>query len=1041
MLALLASAIARAVQAQRIDVQPAAGARVETRPGKVVTVSMRVSNNSTSSVRFEPSVVLPKGWRAFKKESSFELSAGASDIRLISFSLPAETPPGRYEVRYGVKDAADPTITAQALVSVVVTFVQQLELRLLELPRYVVAGDRYAAFFLVTNKGNAASGIRLLPRSSSNFPVQVDSSRVQLRPNETRQMRVVVQTDPEATQKVQDVLEIIAKSDRDSLVTARASGSVEVVPKVTGTEDRFFEFPLEVRLRAAGERTTRGAQVEIMGSGALGEGRRDRLDVLLRTPDIQQRSILGQRDEYRVSYQSDGYELYAGDKNYSLTPLTEFNRYAFGAGGKATFSRVTLGGFYNETRFLVPIQKERGGFLSYQLGERTELGLNYLRKIDQDESDIVTLRGLLRPLENSEVELEYGRGYRGSVVDKAYAARVEGREQWIAYEARYVWAGPKYGGYYRDVEFKTLNLNVMPWGNLRLEAYYRDEERNLKRDTTLFFSPRERYYQVGVGYSDLFAVYYRVNHQDDLSPIPKYRRDEEMAQVRLGYNFPFLGLIANADVGTTRDTLVGKKYPFQRYTLFTSFRPTASSSIGLSVEYSKDQNIFTDEIQKRLSGGLSAWLMLGATTQFTLSAYGNRMPDSIKQTYYLVDVALEHTFPFGHKLALRGRQSEFTPSVTPKDVAYLLEYSIPINVPLSRITAIGQLRGRVVDAEAGTGLQNVLIYAGGGTAVTDREGEFFFPSLKPENCYVQIDMSSIGLNRVPSQPMPREITIKGGEEARLDLGVIRGAAISGTVLIYGTKDTVLADTSRAPLVELGGHPNVVLELANPVESHRRISDNRGRFSFTGIRPGRWTLRVIEGNLPVNHNFERESLDLEVSPGGTQQVTLKILPRRRRIQILQEGKLLVETKPTPEKKPAIRQPAASAFRERRDSLLSYDAALRIYESGKYQKAIEALQELLRRGIDRDLQDNCRLWIGVSYFNLKRFDRAASKFKQVIGWRGTDKKADALFMLGQTYEQLGNRQQAKTMFEALLKEFPSGELAPVARRKLERLGSMK
>jgi TolA-binding protein len=243
------------------------------------------------------------------------------------------------------------------------------------------------------------------------------------------------------------------------------------------------------------------------------------------------------------------------------------------------------------------------------------------------------------------------------------------------------------------------------------------------------------------------------------------------------------------------------------------------------------------------------------------------------------------------------------------------------------------------------------------------------------------------------------------------------------------------------LVELGGHPNVVLELANPVESHRRISDYRGRFSFTGIRPGRWTLRVIEGNLPVNHNFERESLDLEVSPGGTQQVTLKILPRRKRIQILQEGKLLVETKPTPEKKPAIRQPAASAFRERRDSLLSYDAALRIYESGKYQKAIEALQELLRRGIDRDLQDNCLLWIGVSYFNLKRFDRAASKFKQVIGWRGTDKKADALFMLGQTYEQLGNRQQAKTMFEALLKEFPSGELAPVARRKLERLGSMK
>jgi cell division septation protein DedD len=150
--------------------------------------------------------------------------------------------------------------------------------------------------------------------------------------------------------------------------------------------------------------------------------------------------------------------------------------------------------------------------------------------------------------------------------------------------------------------------------------------------------------------------------------------------------------------------------------------------------------------------------------------------------------------------------------------------------------------------------------------------------------------------------MPREITIKGGEEARLDLGVIRGAAISGTVLIYGTKDTVLADTSRAPLVELGGHPNVVLELANPVESHRRISDNRGRFSFTGIRPGRWTLEVVDGNLPTNAYFEKDKFELELKPGGAQQVELKVLPRKRRIQIVQAGKVLEETKPGERKKP-------------------------------------------------------------------------------------------------------------------------------------------
>jgi TolA-binding protein len=145
--------------------------------------------------------------------------------------------------------------------------------------------------------------------------------------------------------------------------------------------------------------------------------------------------------------------------------------------------------------------------------------------------------------------------------------------------------------------------------------------------------------------------------------------------------------------------------------------------------------------------------------------------------------------------------------------------------------------------------------------------------------------------------------------------------------------------------------------------------------------------------------------------------------------------------TPPQKVQVSRSAGSGPTDRPTPSISYDAALQVYESGKYQQAIRAFQDLVRQGIDRDLEDNCRLWIGVSYFNLRRFDRAAAAFKQVVGWRGSDKRGDALFMLGQTYEQVGDRRQAKTAFEALLKEFPTSELVPAARRKLEVLGSTK
>ena len=902
---LVLSVKAKAFQETRFEVTPAASGRAETLPGKILTVSFKVSNNSPSPLRLEPTTVLPAGWRAFRKESPLDLGAGGVDIRLVSFSIPAETPAGQYQVRYIVKDAAPPNAAREAAITVIVSPVRQLELKTLESPRYILAGERYTSVFLLSNKGNVSGRIQVKARSSGGFSVRLDSNLVNLQPGESRQLTAGVQTDAAIIQRMQDVLELVAVRLDDPQATARATSSVEVIPRVSGVEERFFQFPLQVNVRAAGENAARGGQVEIAGTGSLGEGRRDRLDLLIRTPDIQPRSILGERDEYRIEYKSEAFEAFAGDKNYALTPLTEFNRYAFGAGGRATLSRFTIGGFYNETRFLLPLQKEQAGWLGYRVAEGSELGLNYMRKLDSTKSHILTLRSLVQPFRNAQIDLEYGRSSANRYNDRAYAARVTGRERWITYEARYVWAGSKYAGYYRDLNFQTVNLTLMPWSDFRVEGYFRDEERNLQRDTSLFVAPRDRYYQVGAGYSDLLAVYYRVNEQTDLLPNPKYSRRDEGVQVRTGHNFADFGFVANADLGAVQDELLAKKYPFQRYTVSTSLRPSTWQSYSVSLEYSKEQNIYTDEKLTRISGSLGASVLLGARTQLLFTAYGSRTPDSIKQTYYLMDVTLEHTLPWGHKITLRGRQSEFTPSFNGKDAAYLFEYSIPIGIPLARISTSGELRGEVMDIETKRGLPNVLVYANGVTAVTDRDGAFIFPSLRPDKYYIQLDMASVGLHRVSSQPMPREIAIQGGEAARVDIGVVRAATVSGTVLIYGAKDSLQVDTTSSPLVELGGHPNVVLELSNAVEAQRRITDTRGRFSFAGVRPGQWTLRVIEGNLPANYYFEKESLDVDLPPGGEQTVTLKVLPRKRRIQIVGGGKVLVETKPT-ERKPVERK---------------------------------------------------------------------------------------------------------------------------------------
>jgi TolA-binding protein len=121
--------------------------------------------------------------------------------------------------------------------------------------------------------------------------------------------------------------------------------------------------------------------------------------------------------------------------------------------------------------------------------------------------------------------------------------------------------------------------------------------------------------------------------------------------------------------------------------------------------------------------------------------------------------------------------------------------------------------------------------------------------------------------------------------------------------------------------------------------------------------------------------------------------------------------------------------------------SYDDAVRLCGSRRYQEAIDAFEALLHSGVQEDLQDNCYFWIGSCRFSLGQLDLAIAPLQRVVKWRGSNKRADAYYMLGRTYEQLGNAAQAKSMFEALLKEYPRNALASSARRKLESLEPAK
>jgi TolA-binding protein len=115
-------------------------------------------------------------------------------------------------------------------------------------------------------------------------------------------------------------------------------------------------------------------------------------------------------------------------------------------------------------------------------------------------------------------------------------------------------------------------------------------------------------------------------------------------------------------------------------------------------------------------------------------------------------------------------------------------------------------------------------------------------------------------------------------------------------------------------------------------------------------------------------------------------------------------------------------------------LSYGEAIKLYRQKEYAKAIQLFQTLLKQGIDVTLQDNCYFWEGVCYFNLKKTNHALNEFFKVLEIPDSDKREGAYFMIGQCYERMGIKSNAKAMFKRVVWEYPESDLKQVAEIKI-------
>jgi len=208
-------------------------------------------------------------------------------------------------------------------------------------------------------------------------------------------------------------------------------------------------------------------------------------------------------------------------------------------------------------------------------------------------------------------------------------------------------------------------------------------------------------------------------------------------------------------------------------------------------------------------------------------------------------------------------------------------------------------------------MDKVLVSIGNVATMTDHTGKFQFPVLKPGMYAIQLDQRSMGMKRITTDVSPLAVEVIGGETVFQEIGVSTAAGISGKVIVYaidparirgerpqnvpagGLYITEHGESKHGPidrddLIESGGLGNIIVEVSQGNEICRQATNEKGHFSFPGLRPGSWRFRVYENGIPKHHYIENPEFAIELMKGEERTIRVNVIPKLRAIEILEGG---------------------------------------------------------------------------------------------------------------------------------------------------------
>ncbi|MDP3283858.1 MAG: tol-pal system protein YbgF [Desulfobacterales bacterium] len=227
------------------------------------------------------------------------------------------------------------------------------------------------------------------------------------------------------------------------------------------------------------------------------------------------------------------------------------------------------------------------------------------------------------------------------------------------------------------------------------------------------------------------------------------------------------------------------------------------------------------------------------------------------------------------------------------------------------------------------------------------------------------------------------------------------------------------------------------ELTATGEEKERNLRGQNAGQYAEIEALKEKIQILSGKLEETDHFLKQKLKILEETGkkidgrltGTEEISGAYKDRIARL----EQYLSLDAR----EKTATPVPVAAADEKKEGTEDEYyTSAIRLYDGGKYAAAREKFQEMLTKYPDSDKADNCRFWIGESFYQEKWYEKAIVEYQKVIEkYPKGNKMQAALLKQGLSFYNLGDKENAGLVLNELIQKYPKSNEAKIAAKKLK------